>query len=125
MRSKATGEKTMNDINHHGVAREEKGKWRFLAWQSCKNPDSAAKNINVLKKYGGARCPQRALSGSLHVSVLGTSRSTSKRMSPRQRLDPSHLGILLACRADMNDLAVAEILQALRHSRRIIGPNKL
>jgi hypothetical protein len=26
------------DLNFLGVWREEGGKWRFLAWQSCKNP---------------------------------------------------------------------------------------
>jgi hypothetical protein len=26
------------DLNFLGVWREENGKWRFLAWQSCKNP---------------------------------------------------------------------------------------
>jgi hypothetical protein len=26
------------DLNFLAVWREEKGKWRFLAWQSCKNP---------------------------------------------------------------------------------------
>jgi ketosteroid isomerase-like protein len=26
------------DLNFLGVWREEQGKWRFLAWQSCKNP---------------------------------------------------------------------------------------
>ncbi len=29
------------DLNFLGVWREEKGKWRFLAWQSCKNPPPA------------------------------------------------------------------------------------
>jgi ketosteroid isomerase-like protein len=27
-----------NDLNFLAVWREEKGEWRFLAWQSCKNP---------------------------------------------------------------------------------------
>ena len=30
------------DLNFLGVWREENGKWRFLAWQSCKNPPPAA-----------------------------------------------------------------------------------
>lgn len=29
-----------NDLTYLAVWREEKGKWRFLAWQSCKNPSS-------------------------------------------------------------------------------------
>jgi ketosteroid isomerase-like protein len=29
------------DLNFLGVWREEHGKWRFLAWQSCKNPPPA------------------------------------------------------------------------------------
>jgi hypothetical protein len=29
-----------NDLNFLAVWRQEKGKWRFLAWQSCKNPPS-------------------------------------------------------------------------------------
>jgi hypothetical protein len=35
------GEKVINDLNFLAVWREEAGKWRFLAWQSCKNPPSA------------------------------------------------------------------------------------
>ena len=35
--SSPTG-KLVNDLNYLAVWREEKGKWRFLAWQSCKNP---------------------------------------------------------------------------------------
>ena len=42
MTNKTTGAKTMNDINYLAVYREEKGKWRFLAWQSCKNPEPTA-----------------------------------------------------------------------------------
>jgi hypothetical protein len=42
MTNKQTGAKTMNDINYLAVWREEKGQWRFLAWQSCKNPEPAA-----------------------------------------------------------------------------------
>ena len=30
--------KVVNDLNYLAVWREEQGKWRFLAWQSCKNP---------------------------------------------------------------------------------------
>ena len=29
--------KLVNDLNYLAVWREEQGKWRFLAWQSCKN----------------------------------------------------------------------------------------
>ena len=36
------GEKVINDLNFLAVWREEGGKWRFLAWQSCKNPAPAA-----------------------------------------------------------------------------------
>ena len=32
------GQRADNDLNILAVWREEKGKWRFLAWQSCKNP---------------------------------------------------------------------------------------
>ena len=42
MSNKQTGAKTTNDINYLSVWREEKGKWRFLAWQACKNPEPAA-----------------------------------------------------------------------------------
>lgn len=42
MTAKATGAKTTIDLNYLSVYREEKGKWRFLAWQSCKNPEPAA-----------------------------------------------------------------------------------
>jgi hypothetical protein len=35
------GEKVINDLNFLAVWREEGGKWRFLAWQSCKNPPPA------------------------------------------------------------------------------------
>lgn len=33
-----SGTKVVNDLNILAVWREEKGRWRFLAWQSCKNP---------------------------------------------------------------------------------------
>ena len=46
MQPKAGGAKVINDLNYLAVWREEKGKWRFLAWQSCKNPPSA----DALKK---------------------------------------------------------------------------
>ena len=36
--SSGTGGKQQNDLNFLSVWREENGKWRFLAWQSCKNP---------------------------------------------------------------------------------------
>lgn len=39
----AAGKAQPNDLNFLGVWREEKGRWRFVAWQSCKNPDPAAK----------------------------------------------------------------------------------
>src|SRR3954471_22814392 len=35
------GEKVINDLNFLAVWREEGGQWRFLAWQSCKNPPVA------------------------------------------------------------------------------------
>ncbi len=38
----ATAQNT-NDLNILAVWRREGGKWRFLAWQSCKNPPPAAK----------------------------------------------------------------------------------
>jgi hypothetical protein len=38
MTNKQSGAKLTNDLNYLAVWREEKGKWRFLAWQSCKNP---------------------------------------------------------------------------------------
>ena len=43
MQPKAGGAKVINDLNYLAVWREEKGKWRFLAWQSCKNPPADAK----------------------------------------------------------------------------------
>jgi ketosteroid isomerase-like protein len=36
--SHSGAEKADNDLNYLAVWREENGKWRFLAWQSCKNP---------------------------------------------------------------------------------------
>ena len=41
MQPKAGGAKVINDLNYLAVWREEKGRWRFLAWQSCKNPPPA------------------------------------------------------------------------------------
>ena len=38
----ANGQKVSNDLNILAVWREEGGKWRFLAWQSCKNPPADA-----------------------------------------------------------------------------------
>lgn len=35
--SNASGQQK-NDLNFLSVWRQENGKWRFLAWQSCKNP---------------------------------------------------------------------------------------
>jgi hypothetical protein len=39
--NKKTGAKLTNDLNYLAVWRNEGGKWRFLAWQSCKNPPAA------------------------------------------------------------------------------------
>jgi ketosteroid isomerase-like protein len=41
MTNKTSGQKTTNDLNYLAVWREENGKWRFFAWQSCKNPPDA------------------------------------------------------------------------------------
>jgi hypothetical protein len=35
------GQKVENDLNFLSVWREENGRWRFLAWQSSKNPPAA------------------------------------------------------------------------------------
>jgi hypothetical protein len=35
---KSNGTSSDNDLNAIAVYREENGKWRFYAWQSCKNP---------------------------------------------------------------------------------------
>jgi ketosteroid isomerase-like protein len=43
IRANNDGQKVTNDLNFLAVWREEGGKWRFLAWQSCKNPPPAAK----------------------------------------------------------------------------------
>lgn len=37
MKTRTTGQKIVNDLNFLAVWREENGKWRFLAWQSCRN----------------------------------------------------------------------------------------
>lgn len=42
MSDRKTGAKTMNDINYLAVWREEKGQWRFLAWQASKGVEDAA-----------------------------------------------------------------------------------
>ena len=39
--SSNNGQKVENDLNFLAVWREEGGRWRFLAWQSCKNPPPA------------------------------------------------------------------------------------
>jgi len=36
------GQPVTNDLNFLAVWREEGGRWRFLAWQSCKNPPPPA-----------------------------------------------------------------------------------
>jgi hypothetical protein len=36
------GEAFVNDLNYLAVWRNEGGTWRFLAWQSCKNPPADA-----------------------------------------------------------------------------------
>jgi ketosteroid isomerase-like protein len=43
--STSSGAKQQNDLNFLAVWREENGRWRFLGWQSCKNPpaDTAKK----------------------------------------------------------------------------------
>ena len=35
------GARADNDLNFLAIWREENGKWRFYAWQSCKNPPPA------------------------------------------------------------------------------------
>lgn len=37
------GQTNKLDLNYLAVWREEKGKWRFLAWQSCRNPPPETK----------------------------------------------------------------------------------
>ena len=42
IRAANDGQQVENDLNFLAVWREESGHWRFLAWQSCKNPPPAA-----------------------------------------------------------------------------------
>ena len=42
IQSTSAGVRQNNDLNFLAVWREENGRWRFLAWQSCKNPPAAA-----------------------------------------------------------------------------------
>ena len=37
------GDRSDNDLNFLAIWREENGKWRFIAWQSCKNLPPATK----------------------------------------------------------------------------------
>lgn len=39
----SNGTRQNNDLNFLGVWRLDQGKWRFTAWQSCKNPPPEAK----------------------------------------------------------------------------------
>jgi hypothetical protein len=41
--SREGGQKTTLDLNFLAVWREENGRWRFLAWQSCRSSPPAAK----------------------------------------------------------------------------------
>ena len=41
IQSTSAGGRQNNDLNFLAVWREEGGKWRFLAWQSCKNPPAS------------------------------------------------------------------------------------
>lgn len=43
MQASSAGRKVVLDLNFLAVWREEGGKWRLLAWQSCNNPPPAAK----------------------------------------------------------------------------------
>jgi len=40
-RNKNSGQTGLLDLNYLAVWRQEGGRWRFLAWQSCKNPSPA------------------------------------------------------------------------------------
>ena len=40
-RNKTSGQPGLLDLNYLAVWRQEGGLWRFLAWQSCKNPAPA------------------------------------------------------------------------------------
>lgn len=44
------GKPNILDLNYLAVWRLEGGKWRFLAWQSCKNPEPAAAAPAAQKK---------------------------------------------------------------------------
>lgn len=39
--ARSAGRQIVLDLNYLAVWREEGGRWRFLAWQSCKNPPPA------------------------------------------------------------------------------------
>jgi hypothetical protein len=41
--NKKTAQKNTLDLFYLAVWREENGRWRFLAWQSCRNPEAEAK----------------------------------------------------------------------------------
>jgi hypothetical protein len=41
IQSRSGDQKNLLDLNFLAVWREENGKWRFFAWQSCKNPPPA------------------------------------------------------------------------------------
>ena len=42
VRARANDQPVTIDLNYLAVWREENGRWRFLAWQSCRNPPPAA-----------------------------------------------------------------------------------
>lgn len=42
VQSTSGGARQNNNLNFLAVWREEKGQWRFLAWQSCRNPPADA-----------------------------------------------------------------------------------
>lgn len=41
--NKQSGRKNTLDLFYLAVWREEQGRWRFLAWQSCRNPEAETK----------------------------------------------------------------------------------
>ena len=41
IKARSNDQRADNDLNFLAVWREENGHWRFLAWQSCKNPPPA------------------------------------------------------------------------------------
>jgi hypothetical protein len=43
VRAGSTTQRNLLDLNFLAVWREEGGQWRFLAWQSSRNPAPAAK----------------------------------------------------------------------------------